>query len=109
MTALSYHPSTPRKLIEEDLGLIGVPNPAVYQAQLESILSWECFGRLPEIEVPTLLIHGDADQRIPYDNSPLIASQIPNAKVVSLPNTGHVFFTEKPAATFEAVLDFLLK
>jgi len=109
LIALSYHPSTPRKLIEEDLGLIGVPNPAVYQAQLESILSWECFSRLPQIEVPTLLIHGDADQRIPFDNSPLIAAQLPNAKVVALPDTGHVFFTEKPAATFEAVLDFLLK
>ena len=109
MVALSYHPSTPKRLIEEDLKMIGVPDPAVYQAQLESIRSWECFSRLPEIDVPTLLIHGDSDQRIPFDNSPLIASQIPGAKVVTLTNTGHVFVTEKPAATFEAVLDFLLK
>lgn len=108
MISLSYHPSTPRKLIEEDLAMIGTPAPAVYQAQLESITNWECFSRLPEIEVPTLLIHGAADQRIPVDNAPLIASQIAGAKVVTLPATGHVFLTEKPAATFEAVLDFLI-
>jgi 3-oxoadipate enol-lactonase len=109
MLSLTYHPLTPKKLIQEDLALMGTPDPAVYQAQLAAIASWECFSRLPEISVPTLLLHGDTDQRIPFDNSPLIASQIPGAKVLGIAGAGHMFLTEKPAATVEAVLDFLLK
>ena len=109
LISLTYHPSTAQKLIEQDRELCGIPDAAVYKSQVLSMQNWECFIRLPEIAVPTLILHGDADQRIPFDNAPLIASQIPDAKVVTITDAGHVFLTDQPAATTEAVLDFLLE
>ncbi len=76
-----------------------------YAGHGQAIAGHDTYDRLPEIEVPTLVIAGDADRIIPSENSKIIASRIPGAELVMIPNAGHGF-TESPQAT-KAILDFL--
>ena len=39
--------------------------------------------------VPTLVLSGQDDIRTPLENATALASQLPNAKLLSVPNTGH--------------------
>jgi pimeloyl-ACP methyl ester carboxylesterase len=45
--------------------------------------------RLPEITVPTLVLHGDADPLFPLPHGEALAREIPGARLVVLENTGH--------------------
>jgi pimeloyl-ACP methyl ester carboxylesterase len=47
--------------------------------------------RLPEIKVPTLVIHGEVDPLFPLPHGEALAREIPGARLVVLPDTGHEF------------------
>lgn len=74
--------------------------------QAEAMVGHDTYERLSEIEVPTLVIAGDAD-KLPVENSRLLASRIPHAELVILKNMGHGFNIEAADETNKAVLDFL--
>jgi 3-oxoadipate enol-lactonase len=104
-----YDAATPRARIDEDLAVRRpwFPRPEAYIAQLTGILAWEAYSRLPEIKAPTLVIHGQNDRLVPPGNGQLIAQRIPGAKLVLLPNAGHIFPTDQSEASHRAILDFL--
>ena len=104
-----YDASTPRKLVEQDLTTLSelYPSPQGYMAQLQGILAWEAYSRLPQISVPTLVIHGANDRLIPAANADLIASRIPGSKLVKIPQASHIFMTDQPTAAHQAMLEFL--
>ena len=104
-----YDSQTPADRIEEDLAVRRqwFPRPEGYAAQLQGILAWESYSRLPQIKAPTLVIHGDSDQLIPAGNGKLIAQRIPGAELVLLPHASHIFATDQPEAAHKAVLKFL--
>jgi len=79
--------------------------PHGFSGHAQAIAGHDTYERLPQIKAPTLVIAGDADRLIPPDNSKIIASRIPGAELVIIPNAGHGF-TEAPEAT-TAILDFL--
>ena len=83
------------------------PRAEAYQAQLQGIIAWEAYSRLPQITAPTLVIHGESDRLVPPGNGKLIAERIPGAKLVLIPNAGHIFPTDQPEAAHHAVLEFL--
>ncbi|MFI7676266.1 alpha/beta fold hydrolase [Actinophytocola sp. NPDC049390] len=49
--------------------------------------SWR--HRLPEIAVPTLVLHGDSDPLFPLPHGEALAREIPGARLVVMPKTGH--------------------
>jgi 3-oxoadipate enol-lactonase len=104
-----YDSGTSRELIEQDrkLRLEWYPTAEGYLNQLQGIMAWEAYGRLPQIGAPTLVIHGESDQLIPAANGKLIAGRIPQAKLVMIPRASHIFHTDQPKMTHETVLDFL--
>ena len=104
-----YHAATPAERIEEDMVLRRkwFPTADAYFAQLQGIMAWEAYSRLPQISAHTLVIHGDADQLVPTANARLIAARIPGAKVVIIPRAGHILATDQQEAVNHAVLDFL--
>lgn len=63
--------------------------------------------RLGQIKAPTMILFGEADRIVPPENARLLASRIPNARVVLLPNLGHLFPLEDPEATINALVEFL--
>jgi len=58
------------------------------------------------IRAPVLLIHG-AEDALPIAEAEANAALIANARVVRIPEAGHMPFFEHPEPTFAAALDFL--
>lgn len=81
-------------------------NPDQFARQWQAILGYGTWDRLPEIEVPTIIIHGDADVFVPYPNGKLLAGRIKGAEFVSLPGIGHLIPLEAPAETFGLISRF---
>jgi len=104
-----YDTATPRHLIDEDIAQRDPwpTSPAGYLAQLQAILPWESFSRLPQITAPTLVIHGRADRLVPPGNGELIAARIPGAQLVLIERASHLFSTDQPEAAEKAVFEFL--
>jgi 3-oxoadipate enol-lactonase len=104
-----YDAATPRERIDEDLAIRRpwFPRAEAYMAQLQGILAWEAYSRLPGISAPTLVIHGEFDRLVPPGNGKLIAERIPGAKLVIVPHASHLFLTDQTEAGNHAILEFL--
>ena len=59
------------------------------------------------IKCPTMVLSGDQDNTIPNSLSMEIATNIPDAKLVILPNCGHLPQPEQPQATAAALVEWL--
>lgn len=68
--------------------------------------SWE---RLPEITVPTLVIHGTDDRINPTANAALLAGRIPGAELYMVQGGRHGYFIEFREEASPVVLDFLAR
>jgi pimeloyl-ACP methyl ester carboxylesterase len=62
---------------------------------------------LSSIEVPVLLVWGEKDQLIPFSNAEDYLNTLPDARLISFPELGHVPMEEAPEKTLEPVRDFL--
>ena len=65
--------------------------------------------RLAEIQSPTLVITGDDDRIVPTDQSVRLASELPGAELVVLPDCGHIPQEECPTPFLEAIRTFLAR
>jgi pimeloyl-ACP methyl ester carboxylesterase len=63
--------------------------------------------RLKELKLPTLLIAGAADLYTPPSIARMIAAEIPNSRLVVIPEAGHSIYWEHPELFNRAVLDFI--
>ena len=75
----------------------------------------EAFGQinvralLPQVRVPTLVVHARNDARIPYEQGRMLASEIANASFVTLESRNHILIENEPGwARFQQVLDDFL-
>ncbi|MGB0035769.1 MAG: alpha/beta fold hydrolase [Candidatus Acidiferrales bacterium] len=104
-----YDPGTPRERIDEDMKIRKewYPTPEGYFAQLQGIMGWESYTRLPQIAAPTLVIHGESDRLIAPANARRIAERIPGSQLTLIPRASHIFPTDQPEASHRAILDFL--
>jgi 3-oxoadipate enol-lactonase len=84
-----------------------VQDDAGYRAQIAAVLTHDSFDRLDRITAPTLVITGDDDRVIPAPSSDVLADRIPDARLVVIPGTGHLFFIERPEDTHAVLSDFL--
>jgi len=62
---------------------------------------------LPALRCPTLVMCGDADQLTPADCSLEIAALVPHAKLVMVPECGHMLTMERPALVNAALAHWL--
>jgi 3-oxoadipate enol-lactonase len=104
-----YDAGTPDARKEEDLAVRRpwFPTAEGYLAQLQGIMAWEAYSRLPQIAAPTLVIHGESDRLVPPENGRRIAARIPNARLIMIPRASHIFPTDQKEAAHRAMLDFL--
>ncbi|MEX2392985.1 MAG: alpha/beta fold hydrolase [Actinomycetota bacterium] len=65
--------------------------------------------RLGEIKVPTLVIHGEQDGAIPLSRAEELASGIPGAEFVRIPDAGHTPPLEAPDVVNEALAGFFAR
>jgi pimeloyl-ACP methyl ester carboxylesterase len=77
-----------------------------YRAQAFAAGLHNCYGHLPRIDVPTLVVHGRHDRMIPVANAQLIAERVPGARLQILEESGHLYATEEPEVD-DAIAAFL--
>jgi 3-oxoadipate enol-lactonase len=75
----------------------------VIMAQMQACAAHDTNARLGELEMPTLVIHGSADQLLPVQNGRLIASRIPGSQLEIFDGIGHMFFWERPQRSVELI------
>jgi pimeloyl-ACP methyl ester carboxylesterase len=68
--------------------------PAVAQAQMAAFREWEQvsgerFSDLKKIRHPTLVVNGVFDEMIPVSNSYWLSANLPNAVLLTYPDSGH--------------------
>ena len=78
-----------------------------YQAQMTSILSDDRSARVQDINVPTLVVHGDQDALVPVENGRLLAGRVPGATLHILPGCGHLPTWEQPQPVLAVLARFL--
>ena len=76
-------------------------------AMLSAFADADLRAVLPTVAVPTLVLHGSADVRAPRPVADGLAMGIPGARLVVLPDVGHVINLEAPEAFDAEVRSFL--
>jgi pimeloyl-ACP methyl ester carboxylesterase len=87
-------------------GALPAPRPVVAQ-QMQACAEHDTSGRLHEIDLPTLVIHGTADRLIDVANGKLVARLIP-APIELLEDVGHMFWWEQPRRSSELIREHAL-
>ncbi|MDQ4041287.1 MAG: alpha/beta hydrolase [Actinomycetota bacterium] len=64
--------------------------------QLQAVAAHDTSARLPDLDVPTLVIHGSEDRMLHADNGRMIAALVPDARLEILDGVGHAFWWERP-------------
>ena len=64
---------------------------------LETFADIDVRHRLPQINVPTLVIHSRDDQRVPIEKGIELAASIPGASMVTLDTSSHLPLAREPA------------
>jgi 3-oxoadipate enol-lactonase len=77
-------------------------------AQVLAVARHHTLGRLGQIRAPTLVLTGGADKLVPPANSEVLARSIPGARLVVLPDAGHVFPLEREQETVRALREHFL-
>ncbi len=83
-------------------------NPEGHFKQMAAVTSYTTLDRLHLIKAPTLVITGTGDRIISPGASEVIASHIPNAKLVLVKSGSHAFFMEMRGRFNKEVLGFLM-
>lgn len=82
--------------------------PDAFVRQLEAIMTRaDARPLLASIKCPTLVLTSDTDNMVPNSLSTELANGIAGAKLVVVPDCGHLPQLEKPAAMEAALLDWL--
>jgi pimeloyl-ACP methyl ester carboxylesterase len=100
--------SAPAELVEEALAMMLEVRPAGMQPMVQGFAEADLRDVLPRIQVPTLLLYGDADRRSPPE---VVArdlhAKIPGSRLVVLPGVGHQSDMEAPERFNAEVRGFL--
>lgn len=59
--------------------------------------------RLPSIDVPAVVVHGDADQIVPVEHGRVLAERLPDAELLVLSGIGHVPTLTRPLEVAAAI------
>ena len=82
-------------------------NRAALVARFDQTKPGSLVERVPEIQVPTLILWGGKDRLIPLELGERFARDIRGSRLVVFDALGHVPHEEDPAHTVEAVLPFI--
>jgi len=65
---------------------------------------FDTIDKAPAIRIPTLVIHGDADEVVPFEMGERVARAIPNARLIRVPGGHHMDVLTGPNA-FDAAVE----
>jgi 3-oxoadipate enol-lactonase len=73
----------------------------------EAVLDFDTYDRLPQINCPVMIVHGEQDMLVPPANAALIKSRIPQAEVFMIPNAGHSYGAADPMGIHQRIVSWL--
>ena len=82
-------------------------HPAGLRAMSNAFADADLTETLPAIDVPTLLVYGDADRRSPVAIGEDLHARIPGSSLVVIPGPGHMVSMEAPERFNDEVRSFL--
>jgi pimeloyl-ACP methyl ester carboxylesterase len=82
--------SAPAELIDEVVAIMSEFHPVGVRAMAPAFAEADLRDVLPRIDVPTLLLYGDADQRSPLHVAEDLHAKIPTSRLVVMPGVGHL-------------------
>ncbi len=86
-----------------DLPAAGVKNrPFVSQAALASLGEWDFRPEMRDIKVPALVLEG-AETNVPLNATREWVKSLPNARLLLIPNAGHMNWIDQPEAVISAM------
>jgi 3-oxoadipate enol-lactonase len=102
-------PDPPAELVAEIVAYrtANPPDPAGWWAQAGAGAAHDAMARLGAINVPTLVVHGIADNVVDAGNAPLLAEGIPGARLELFEGVGHLLPWERPSEFTVLVEEFL--
>jgi 3-oxoadipate enol-lactonase len=97
------------ELVEEIFAyrLERAPTLAGWQAQAAAGALFDAYDRAPEIKAATLVLQGGADTVIDPRNAELLVELIPDARLETIPDRGHLMVWEEGAMLASIVKEFL--
>lgn len=99
--------SAPAEVVEEALAMMLEVRPAGIRPMVQGLAEADLREVLPRIQVPTLLLYGDADRRSPLEVARDLHARIPESRLVVLAGVGHQIDMEAPDRFNAEVRDFL--
>ena len=92
--------------------ILGQASGGAVSGILQTYLAYHLHGdpiadRLGEIEAPALVLHGTADEEVPFAEARRLHAGLRNASLVGIEGGGHAIMTSHAAAYRQAVIDFL--
>jgi pimeloyl-ACP methyl ester carboxylesterase len=103
-----FSASAPADLVAEfGANMAETFRPAGFRTMALASAEADLRGVLPQIDVPTIVLHGEADVRAPKDVAEALCAAIPTARLVALPGVGHVSCVEAPERFTTEVQAFL--
>lgn len=99
--------SVPAALVEEVTEIVKDYHPAGLRAMANAFADSDLRDVLPRIDVPTLLIYGDADKRSPVSVGEELHALIPGSRLVVIQGPGHMVNMETPERFNDEVRSFL--
>lgn len=97
----------PREAVERVEKALSAFHPAGLRTMARSFAEADLRHVLPRIQVPTLLLYGDEDERSPLAVAEEIHAAIPRSQLVVMPGVGHVSCIEAPDRFNAEVRGFL--
>lgn len=88
--------NAPRELIDEMSAVFRDFHPRGFRLMAKSLADTDTRGLLPTIDVPTLLVWGNEDNRSPMEIAEQFRDAIPKAELAVIPGAGHVSNMEQP-------------
>lgn len=88
--------SAPAELVDESEAFLSAFHPAGQRALIRAFAHEDLRDVLPHINVPTLLLYGEKDQRSPLRVAEALHAQIPTSTLAVIPGVGHLSNIEAP-------------
>jgi len=106
---LLYGPGTPASRRAEDQQIVRRTRCSGRgrRGQLAGAAGFDVTGRLTEIRIPTLVLHGAWDRIVPAASARRLADGIAGARLLMFPDAGHAYITDVTRAANQEVLHFL--
>ena len=83
-----------------------IPAAEPILAALETLQTTDLRRELKELQVPTMVVHGEGDDIIPCEAGRYLATNLPHGSFFGLPDTGHAPFLTRPEQCCNLLREF---